>query len=59
MKLELVSHALCPLVHRAAIMLREKGVSFDRRIVRASRWVDSRFESSWRSAPAPLNHKDG
>jgi glutathione S-transferase len=32
-KLELVSHALCPFVHRAAIMLREKGVLFDRRIV--------------------------
>jgi glutathione S-transferase len=33
MKLELISHALCPFVHRAAIMLREKGVTFDRRNV--------------------------
>jgi glutathione S-transferase len=33
MKLELVSHPLCPFVHRAAIMLREKGVPFDRRFV--------------------------
>ncbi|MBX3158006.1 MAG: glutathione S-transferase family protein [Deltaproteobacteria bacterium] len=30
MKLELVSWALCPFVHRAAIMLREKGVRFDK-----------------------------
>ena len=33
MKLELISHALCPFVHRAAIMLHEKGVPFDRRTV--------------------------
>jgi glutathione S-transferase len=33
MKLELISHTLCPFVHRAAIMLREKGVPFDRRNV--------------------------
>ena len=33
MKLELISHALCPFVHRAAIMLHEKGVPFDRRVV--------------------------
>lgn len=33
MKLELISHLLCPFVHRAAIMLREKGVPFDRRNV--------------------------
>ena len=33
MKLELISHLLCPFVHRAAIMLHEKGVAFDRRNV--------------------------
>jgi glutathione S-transferase len=33
MKIELVSSALCPYVHRAAVMLREKGVSYDRKIV--------------------------
>ncbi len=33
MKLELVSHPLCPYVHRAAIMLAEKGVAFSRRDV--------------------------
>ena len=31
MKLELISHKLCPYVHRAAITLREKGVPFERR----------------------------
>lgn len=31
MKLELVSHKLCPYVHRAAITLREKGIAFERR----------------------------
>jgi len=33
MKLELISHPHCPYVHRAAIMLREKGVPFERRAV--------------------------
>lgn len=33
MQLELVSHALCPFVHRACIMLREKGVDYSRRDV--------------------------
>ena len=32
--LTLVSHALCPYVQRAAIVLAEKGVPFERR------WVD-------------------
>jgi glutathione S-transferase len=31
MKLELISHKLCPYVHRAAITLCEKGVPFERR----------------------------
>lgn len=30
MNLQLISHTLCPFVHRAAIMLREKGVHFER-----------------------------
>ena len=47
MKLELVSHALCPFVHRAAIMLREKGVPFDRRI------VDLKNKPEWFLAISP------
>jgi glutathione S-transferase len=47
MKLELVSHALCPFVHRAAIMLREKGVPFDRRI------VDLKSKPDWFLAISP------
>jgi glutathione S-transferase len=31
MTLELISHKLCPYVHRAAILLAEKGVAFSRR----------------------------
>ncbi|HXJ23637.1 MAG TPA: glutathione S-transferase family protein [Polyangia bacterium] len=31
MTLELISHKLCPYVHRAAILLHEKGVPFTRR----------------------------
>jgi glutathione S-transferase len=33
MKLELVSHTLCPYVHRAAAMIHEKGVPFERRYI--------------------------
>ena len=33
MKLELVSHPLCPFVHRSAILLREKGVSYELRTI--------------------------
>ena len=33
MKLTLISHALCPYVQRAAIVLAEKGVAFERREV--------------------------
>ena len=47
MKLELISHALCPFVHRAAIMLREKGVPFDRRI------VDLKNKPDWFLAISP------
>jgi glutathione S-transferase len=47
MKLELVSHALCPFVHRAAIMLREKGVPFDRRN------VDLKDKPEWFLAISP------
>jgi glutathione S-transferase len=47
MKLELVSHALCPFVHRAAIMLREKGVPFDRRN------VDLKNKPDWFLAISP------
>jgi glutathione S-transferase len=47
MKLELVSHALCPFVHRAAIMLHEKGVPFDRRI------VDLKNKPDWFLAISP------
>jgi glutathione S-transferase len=47
MKLELVSHVLCPFVHRAAIMLREKGVPFDRRN------VDLKNKPDWFLAISP------
>ncbi len=47
MKLELISHALCPFVHRAAIMLREKGVPFTRRI------VDLKNKPDWFLAISP------
>jgi glutathione S-transferase len=47
MKLELISHALCPFVHRAAIMLHEKGVPFDRRN------VDLKNKPDWFLAISP------
>ena len=46
--LTLVSHPLCPYVHRAAIVLREKGVPFERR------WVDLADKPAWFTAISPL-----
>lgn len=39
-RLELVSHALCPFVHRSAIMLAEKGVAFEHRYIDLSNKPD-------------------
>jgi glutathione S-transferase len=47
MKLELVSHTLCPYVHRAAAMMHEKGVSFERR------HIDLRAKPDWFLAISP------
>jgi len=47
MKLELISRLLCPFVHRAAIMLHEKGVAFDRRN------VDLKNKPDWFLAISP------
>jgi len=47
MKLELVSHTLCPYVHRAAAMMHEKGVSFERR------YIDLRAKPDWFLAISP------
>jgi glutathione S-transferase len=47
-KLTLVSHKLCPYVQRAAIVLNEKGVSFERR------WVDLADKPAWFRAISPL-----
>ncbi|HEY6475445.1 MAG TPA: glutathione S-transferase family protein [Polyangia bacterium] len=41
MKLELVSHTLCPYVHRAAAMIHEKGVAFERR------YIDLKAKPDW------------
>jgi glutathione S-transferase len=41
MKLELVSHTLCPYVHRAAVMIHEKGVPFERR------YIDLKAKPDW------------
>lgn len=46
--LTLVSHALCPYVQRAAIVLREKGVAFERR------WVDLANKPAWFTSISPL-----
>lgn len=47
MQLELVSHPLCPFVHRAAIMLVEKGVPFTRRD------IDLKNKPDWFLAISP------
>jgi hypothetical protein len=46
--LVLVSHALCPYVQRAAIVLAEKGAAFERR------WVDLADKPAWFRAVSPL-----
>lgn len=48
MEFTLVSHALCPYVQRAAIVLAEKGVPFSRR------WVDLATKPEWFTALSPL-----
>jgi glutathione S-transferase len=47
MKLELVSHTLCPYVHRAAAMMHEKGVPFERR------YIDLKAKPDWFLALSP------
>ena len=47
-RLTLVSHALCPYVQRAAIVLAEKGMPFDRRD------VDLANKPDWFNAVSPL-----
>ncbi len=47
MKLELVSHTLCPYVHRAAAMIHEKGVPFERR------YIDLAAKPDWFLALSP------
>jgi glutathione S-transferase len=46
--LVLVSHALCPYVQRAAIVLAEKGAPFERR------WVDLAAKPAWFTSISPL-----
>lgn len=48
MQLTLISHTLCPYVQRAAIVLAEKSIAFDRR------WVDLAAKPSWFLAISPL-----
>ena len=47
MKLELVSHTLCPYVHSAAAMMHEKGVPFERR------YIDLKAKPDWFLAISP------
>jgi glutathione S-transferase len=47
MQLELVSHPLCPFVHRIAIMMREKGIEF------SLRYVDLEAKPDWFLAISP------
>lgn len=47
MKFELVSYALCPFVHRTAILLHEKGLAFERRE------VDLKNKPDWFLALSP------
>jgi len=47
MKLQLVSHPFCPYVHRAAIMLREKNVPFERT------YIDLKNKPDWFLAISP------
>jgi glutathione S-transferase len=47
MKLELVSNTLCPFVHRAAIMLREKGSVFE------TKYIDLKAKPDWFLAISP------
>ena len=44
----LVSHTLCPYVQRAAIVLLEKGVPFERR------WIDLAHKPAWFLVVSPL-----
>ena len=47
MSLELISHPLCPYVHRAAALLTEKGVAF------TTRYVDLQAKPDWLLAISP------
>jgi glutathione S-transferase len=47
MNIELLSHRLCPFVHRAAIVLHEKGVAFERRD------IDLKNKPDWFLALSP------
>ncbi|MCZ8255706.1 MAG: glutathione S-transferase family protein, partial [Polaromonas sp.] len=48
MQLTLISHTLCPYVQRAAIVLAEKEVAFERR------YVDLENKPDWFKAVSPL-----